>query len=499
MTTPDDTTQPASGLSSPLPETASIPLSSPSSVPLAAPTPGRRHRAFDGFLVIVVLAFAFLAASFAVRNSDFWMHLAGGRLLAEGRYQFGVDPFAYTTRDVYWANRAWLFDLLLFLLYQSLGGTVLVVLKALLIVVLAALMLSVRRPGSGLGVPAVCTLLAVLAMSPRLLLHSTCLSYVFLGLAFWLLWRSHAGPSTPRQDVKRYAPLLLLFVLWVNVDGWFLLGPLLAALFWLGDRLRPARSDGDGTRRTPAWLWLAGLAVCLVNPHTWHAFTLPVDLTPLPDELRHDPRFERLLASPWHLNFLYHPVAGLNLATSAYFALLALGLLSFLLNSRHLVGWRLLVWCSFAGLSAWLARAIPFFAVVAAPITVLNLQEAISTKDEVPSTKSRFVLGTSYFVLMGSCLALLALAWIGWLGGFHSAGAASIGACSPIAPCSAWPRRFISGTRKASCATATAASPVIPASSTIAPGSVPRSGVFSTIASPCSAPWPASTRRSTGR
>ena len=200
---------------------------------------------------------------------------------------------------------------------RNFGGALLVVLKALLIVVLAALLLSVRRPGSRLGLPVLCTLLAVLAMSPRLLLHSTCLSYVFLGLTLWLLWRSPAGPSTPRQDLKRYAPLLLLFVLWVNVDSWFLLGPLLAALFWLGERLLPERGDCDGGRRTPAWLCLAGLAVCLVNPHTWHAFTLPVDLAPLPNELRHDPRFERLFASPWHMSFFYHPVAGLNLGRPA--------------------------------------------------------------------------------------------------------------------------------------------------------------------------------------
>ena len=87
-----------------------------------------------------------------------------------------------------------------------------------------------------------------------------------------------------------------------------------------------------------------------------------------------------------------------------------------------MVGWRLLVWCSFAGLAAWFARAIPFFAVVAAPITALNFQDLISIKYEVRSTNSRFVLGASYFVLMASSLALLPLTWIGGLRGFPNAG-----------------------------------------------------------------------------
>jgi hypothetical protein len=387
------------------------------------------QRGVDVFLAGVVLAFAFLVASFAVRNSDFWLHLADGRILAEGRYQFGVDPFTYTTDGVYWANHAWLFDLLLFLLYSQVGGAVLVILKAALIGVLAALMLSIRRRPhptltqawgrEGVGIPAACTLLAVLAMSPRLLLHSTCLSYVLLGLTFWLLWRPLSGPPSVRQELKRAIPLLLVFVLWVNVDAWFLLGPLLALLFWIGEQMQ---SVGDEPPRTPAWLWLAGLAVCLINPHTWHAFTLPVELAPLPAELQHDVRFQRLFVSPWQRGWPYHPVTGLNLAASAYFALVGLGVLSFLFNVRNLFGWRLLVWLGFAGLAAWLERAVPFFAVVAGPITALNFQDALRSRYAARTGNRVFLFRTSYFLLTVAGLALLFLTWPGWLQGFQGEG-----------------------------------------------------------------------------
>jgi hypothetical protein len=414
MTTPDHSVQTASQPSSLPHDTASA------SIPLADlpggrtdQSPSRWPRVFDLLLAVVVLVFAFLTASFAVRNSDFWMHLAGGRLLAEGRYQFGVDPFAYTTEGTYWANHAWLFDLALYLLYSSQSsGAVLVVVKAALIAVLAALLLSVRRPDGRIVLPAACTLLAMLAMSPFLVLNSTLLSYVFLGLTLWLLWRPSIGPSTSGRDWKRYLPLLLLFVLWVNVDRWFFLGPLLAALFWLGERLQPASQE---SRRTPAWLWLVGLAVCLINPHHVHAFTLPMELTPLPAELRHDARFERLLVSPWQRGWPYHPVSGVNLAAGAYFALVVLGVLSFVLNARRLLGWRLLVWLSFAGLAAYVERAVPFFAVVAGPITVLDLQDALGR------ATSRLWIRTLYSAVFVSGLALVCLTWLGWLQGFASA------------------------------------------------------------------------------
>ena len=387
-----------------------------------------QRRVFDLLLIGLVLVFAFFSASFAVRNSDFWLHLASGRLLAEGRFPFGADPFAFTTENHYWANHAWLFDWPLYLIYFRLGepfAGVIVVLKALLVSILALVLLMIRRPGSGLGWPAACALLAVLAMSPRLLLHSTSLSYFLLALTLWLLWRPlEQVASFPRQ-LRHYAPLLLLFGLWVNVDGWFLLGPLTAGLFWLGDGIAPRRAAGgtavpqDKTWRTPGWVWLAGLAVCLINPYHIHAFTLPVELMPLPQVLRPDVRFASLHVTPWQMSLYYRPFSGVHLAGSAYLVLLIVGALSFLLNLRSLTGWRLLVWLTFAGMSAWLARTIPFFAVVAAPITALNLQDAFTLRQE---TRSRLLGGVSYFALAMSALVLIGLAWPGWLHGFHDSG-----------------------------------------------------------------------------
>ncbi|HEY7326886.1 MAG TPA: hypothetical protein VH592_04570 [Gemmataceae bacterium] len=387
-----------------------------------------RLRFFDLVLLGLVLIFAFFAASFAVRNSDFWLHLASGRLIAEGRYPFGADPFAFTTENHYWANHAWLFDWPLYLLYtrlgEQVGGVVVVVLKALFVSLVALVLMNVRRPNSRLGWSAVVTLLAVLAMSPRLLLHSTCLSYLFLALTLWLLWRPIEHGASFLRQLRHYAPWLLLSILWVNIDGWFLLGPLTAALFWLGDWILPRKMgetigpSGKGTR-TPSWLWLAGLAVCLINPYHVYAFTLPPELMPLPDALRNDVRFAQLYVSPWHRSLYYGSLAGVNLARVAYLVLLAAGTLSFILNFRNLTGWRLLVWLTFASLSAWLVGTIPFFAVVAAPITALNLGDAFSSRQE---PRGRLLLGSSYFALVLSALALIGLAWPGWLQGFQDRG-----------------------------------------------------------------------------
>jgi hypothetical protein len=152
-------------------------------------------------IVAAVLVLAFLVASFPAKNSDLWMHLATGREIASGRYQVGTDPFSYNSEGLTWVNHSWLYDLLIYLTYttfgEQVGGPLLVVLKALAVVGIAVVMLQFRRPGmgasaatpqaGGLWIPAACTALAVVVLSPRLLLQPTIFTSLFLALTLLLL------------------------------------------------------------------------------------------------------------------------------------------------------------------------------------------------------------------------------------------------------------------------------------------------------------------------
>src|SRR5262249_24177054 len=149
---------------------------------LPAQASGGLDQPFQGVdfaLVAVVLLFGFLVASFVEDGSALWRHLATGRLLADGEYDFGKDPFTYTAQDS--ANPSWLADWLLYCLYATIGGSGLVLVKALLITALAWILLQIRRWSGSLGLPVVCTTLALLVMSPRLTLEPVVVSYLFLG------------------------------------------------------------------------------------------------------------------------------------------------------------------------------------------------------------------------------------------------------------------------------------------------------------------------------
>jgi hypothetical protein len=377
----------------------------------------------DIWIIPFVLILAFLAVSFPARNSDLWLHLASGRLLAEGKAVFGVDPFAYTTSQVYWANHSWLFDLGVYRLYNLVGGAGLVALKASLVTILAALLLSIRRPASSFYLPILCTTLAVVAASRFLLVQPELMSSFLLGLTLWLLWKAQSDSNKAKAVSIAHISLLVVCALWANVDDWFLLGPLLIALYWLGGRI-------EGKSTVPVWLIPAAFAACLLSPHTYHVFMLPADVSPVTwtSGLRDDVRYQALFGSPWPE--LLRGVKALHAGNIAYVILMVLGILSFLLNPQALGSRRLVIWLPFAILAAFQARLIPFFAVVAAPIAALNLQDFMAARAEAEAklqtakrTKQQLRFAELFLALSSLLLAvglpaLAALAWLGALSGY---------------------------------------------------------------------------------
>jgi hypothetical protein len=393
-------------------------------MPADAPIPAAPARpivhTLDWLNVLVVIALAVFLASFAVRNSDFWLHLAAGRLIASGAYPFGLDPFSALDPAPAWINHAWLYDLLIFQITRSGGGMAIVITKAALVAVMAVVMLGTRRRGSDRWLPVLFTAIALLAMAPRLLMQSTIVSLLLLAVLFFILERGRLARWQLAVSVA------ILFVLWVNLDGGFLIGLGLLALWLVGGMLQaviPFGSTPADPHVPPADRTLvvaAAVVACLINPYGFKAFTLPSDwaFLTLPPGLRSDELFRELFRSPLEKD--YASAAAGTIPAGAYFLLLGLSLGSFVLNSS---GWRwdrFLIWSALAGASLWLARLVPFFAVIAAPITVLNFQSAFARRgdrslDARAAFARAFLGGFGRFATLLVGLGLVALAWPGGL------------------------------------------------------------------------------------
>ncbi len=407
---------------------------------VAPPEPPRASASvlLDYALAAVVLGFAFLCGSFPARNSDLWLHLATGRdLTTRDSITSASIRYALNNQGVYWVNTNWLYDLLTYAVFQDFGGVegrgglALVLLKALAVLLLAEIMLRLGWRGGSLWPSAVGTALAFLVLSPWLAPHPMIVSYLFLALTFYFLERPHSvransdGMTAP-VGFAGYWPLLPLFVLWVNLDSWFLLGPLTVALYLLGQAIQsncgPSRDDREANRQGEtaalAGVLAAGLAVCLINPHHVHAFLTPpaqLGLSPATVVLQQDPAFHGLRTSPFQAEYL-RPGFGLTAAGLAYFVLAVISGLSFVLNLSGLRWRRVLVWSGLFLLSAFQVRAIPFFAVAAGPILALNVQGFLGRMTDWArgAEARRWALAGRLASLLAG-LVLLGTAWAGLL------------------------------------------------------------------------------------
>jgi tetratricopeptide (TPR) repeat protein len=405
---------------------------------LTAERLARENRRHDRVLAGLLFVLGFLLASFPISdpNSDIWMHLRIGEMIANGTFHFGTDPFSYTTDGSLWVHHAWLSDLLLYGIYALAGGAGLVLLRGVIVALILLLMFGACRPRGSLLAAVLCIALAMLTLSHRLLMRPELASLVLLALTLYLLLHAPVQPRTPLFQKlvglthgRLWVFLPPLFALWANLDAWFLVGPVTVALFLIGEWLtqrfgqvkyRPEALSANEQKSLVVVLGISLLA-CLINPYHYHVFELPAEIySPTIAEVRsYDPRvYRQTFASPFEASHFggsgpWFRARGLSLAQWCYYPLALLGRISFVLNMRQGSWSRFLIWLAFFVLSAWQVRNIGFFAVVAGPLTALNLQDWLASRfGALPSVQRRRVAGAQLgrVAVLLSLVSLMALA-----------------------------------------------------------------------------------------
>jgi len=395
--------------------------------------------ALDIVLGITAVIFAFLMASFTAKNSDVWLHLAGGRLIANGELNLGSDPFGVSAPERPWIHTTWLYDITAYGLYQlDASGVVLVAVKATVFAAAFLVLAFLRRPGCSVLPWAVAGLLGILAAAPYAHLRPPVVSFFFFSLTLVLLHRLDWKTGTWASPLK----LAGLFTVWANVDAWFFLGPLLVATLWLGELLHGlllAKDDeeaggvfGEAVPRAALLrTLLAGSAACLLNPFLIAAIAtdpseafaqlLPVELGfSLPPGASEDINLSALTLTPLSADYLNKPYLGNGINGSAFAVLLLLGIIGLTAGFARLRGTHLTLWFVFGALAFTQIRLIPFFALASIPLIAghwnglaerIRLGSANANNDRLILTFAGF--GRVLLVVLG--FAMLILTYPGWL------------------------------------------------------------------------------------
>jgi len=228
----------------------------------------------DRINVVLFALVAFCLGCYEMGDSDLWWHLSGGRWIIAHRQVPDLDPFTFGSADRHWVDIHWAFEVLVASLYAWRGIPAIVLMAACFGTMAFVLGLTSRHRRWPV-------LLSVLVWSPALVLMSwrfdprpEIVSLFCLACFLTILWRAGQG----RPGLLWLLPLIQ--AVWVNVQGLFILGPVVTIMFVLDQYHRRRRQEPCVCGRK---LWLPLVAIglaCLATPYGLAALRFPFDLLP---------------------------------------------------------------------------------------------------------------------------------------------------------------------------------------------------------------------------
>lgn len=311
------------------------------------------------FLAVGLPALAAIVASMSTIDLTYQLR-AGGEIL-ETRAIPTVDAWTFTVQGQPWFDQQWGAQVLLSAVFDGLSWTGLVLLRALLVgVPFGCVFLVARRAELSARNASLLALASFVVAAPALALRPQLFGLALFGLVLLIL---SLRASRPR--VVWLIPLIVL--IWANLHGSFVLGPLAVGLAWLAD-LRE--------RREPRFELLAVavvsvLAACITpfGPSVWR---YAIGLTADPTVTGRISEWQRTLPAD---------VPGL-LFYGSLVAVVAL-----LARRRQHLTWPTAVWLiAFAAIGIYAVRGIAWWALAAVPPAALLLAGITPAAPERPGT-----------------------------------------------------------------------------------------------------------------
>jgi hypothetical protein len=242
-------------------------------------------------LYAIPLAVAVRPVGVPLYDPDVWWHLRVGQWVVEHGAVTTTDPFSLPA-DKPWVAYSWLYEVILYGLFNSLGLAGIVLYRAVIsLAIVAAIHALVRQLEKrflvATGLTAVATLSLGMLFSERPWLVTILFSTLTLSAVLAL--------RRPEAPTRWIWGLPLIFCVWANVHIQFVYGLFLLGLGCIAPLIdhRLGRQP-DNTAATPwprHWYQLAGLAVLcflatLVSPYHLHLYGVVVEYATQPGPFR---------------------------------------------------------------------------------------------------------------------------------------------------------------------------------------------------------------------
>jgi len=310
--------------------------------------------------LVLILLFALLVISQinTVADSDIWCHLKTGEYIVKNLNVPQVDLFSYTLENQAWIDHEWLFQVLLYPIFAKFSWLGVSILKVIIIsLCFSTLIFFVYSRYKKLSYVVFFTVLSVLAFGYRSFARPEIFSYLLACLFFCIL-----------EDERRLCILPLLQILWVNLHGYFILGPMLISLYCLGHLIA-----GNAVKaKKSAVILSVTIVACFINPYFYKGVFYPIKVLMN--------IFTEQGTSVQDIRELIMPVSVSFRSFIFFWVLAVLSSITFLINLRKAKMQHILIFLGAFIASYAAMRNMPVFIFIAMPLAVINLNEARLTK-----------------------------------------------------------------------------------------------------------------------
>jgi len=241
-----------------------------------------------GLVLFVILTIVFLLP---VTPNDYWWYVRIGQDTLQAGLVPARDALSSTQAGAPVIYHSWLSAVIFWLLYHS-GGLALTFLArgAVLAMTYALVWLLACHGGSGAKLACLLTLLAALASSNNWSMRPQVFTYPLFTLALWSLYHWE------KRKTKKAWLLPVICLLWVNLHGSFVL------LFLL---IGAALVFGRGNRKLLSMALVASLAMTLVNPRGFGAWTYVAASLHAPASQTFSVEWKPPINEGWQMNMFF--------------------------------------------------------------------------------------------------------------------------------------------------------------------------------------------------
>ncbi len=306
-----------------------------------------------------------------IENRDLGWLLKNGQYIYETHRVPRVDTYSFTIPGKKYIDSQWLFQLILYISYRLLGLTGLTLLMAGILLATFSTVYFIGYDKKKYVITPVLMIAAIVMASDRFLVRPQLITLLLLSVYFFILEKHR------KRGGRMIFLLPLIQPLWVNMHGLYVLG-LVVPIIYLSAGLidwklkLPWRWNEEGGLRGKRWWWLALVLLVMGCESVLNPYTFDLALYPLTLFREIHSGVSAVGAS---VSEHMPPLAGASLNRSqTYFKwMIYLCTLCFLLNLKRLNLTHALLFGAFLYLALNARRNLDIFAIIAIPVTVVNV------------------------------------------------------------------------------------------------------------------------------